>query len=460
MKEVSLKNFRCFHERQTARLAPLTLLVGENSSGKTSFLALIRALRDLTEPLPPSPYAPSVFNTIPYDLGSFDEIAHHRGSRGSRANSFQVGYLATQPLTEQRIIGKHQIRWEFTFGKKATAPQMTAMRVSDRYNTCAEISRSLNNSGQVTFRTERGIWKLKSEILDRLIWNTGDRISLYFMSYFIKISRDNDPSYFRDIFIPSNDSSQLTDQDLRRIIRLADLVWNGAITGTVPHASAPVRSKPRRTYDPLPSVRDPEGGYIPMYFSNLANSEPDIWNTLKHDLQSFGNNSGLFDELSIRHLGHKKIEPFQMQIRKFGSKHKGPMRNIIDVGYGVSQVLPLITELLQADTASMFLIQQPEIHLHPSAQAALGSFFCQVANWKRQLVVETHSDYIIDRIRMDVRDKESTLSAEDVSILYFERDDLDSKIHCLQLDEHGNILGAPDSYRQFFMKETRRSLGI
>ena len=61
---------------------------------------------------------------------------------------------------------------------------------------------------------------------------------------------------------------------------------------------------------------------------------------------------------------------------------------------------------------------------------------------------------------MEVRDNESELSAEDVSIVYFERDDLDSKIYCLQLDEHGNVVGAPDSYRQFFMKETRRSLGI
>ena len=49
MDEITLKNFRCFRDKQTARLAPLTLLVGENSTGKTSFLALIRALwgRDL-----------------------------------------------------------------------------------------------------------------------------------------------------------------------------------------------------------------------------------------------------------------------------------------------------------------------------------------------------------------------------------------------------------------------------
>ena len=86
MDEITLKNFRCFREEQTARLAPLTLLVGENSTGKTSFMAMIRALWDvayrLTDP---------DFKEEPYDLGSFDEIAHHRGGRGGRAETFEAG---------------------------------------------------------------------------------------------------------------------------------------------------------------------------------------------------------------------------------------------------------------------------------------------------------------------------------------------------------------------------------
>ena len=98
----------------------------------------------------------------------------------------------------------------------------------------------------------------------------------------------------------------------------------------------------------------------------------------------------------------------------------------------------------------MFLLQQPEVHLHPSAQAALGSLFCSIAGPDRQLVVETHSDYIIDRVRMDVRDKKTDLKPEDVSILYFERGESDVKIHSIRLDEHGNVLDAPDSYGQFF----------
>ena len=108
----------------------------------------------------------------------------------------------------------------------------------------------------------------------------------------------------------------------------------------------------------------------------------------------------------------------------------------------------------------MFLLQQPEVHLHPQAQAALGTLFCQVAAEGRQLVVETHSDYIIDRVRMDVRDGTTGLKPEDVSILYFEPGDLDVKIHSIRIDSSGNVLDAPLSYGNFFMDEVSRSIGL
>ena len=98
------------------------------------------------------------------------------------------------------------------------------------------------------------------------------------------------------------------------------------------------------------------------------------------------------------------------------------------------------------------------MHLHPSAQAALGSLFCQVAGPKHQLIVETHSDHLMDRVRMDVRDGVSGLKPEDVSILLFERRGLDVRIHSFRIDKEGNVLDSPDGYRQFFMDEMSRSL--
>ena len=197
-----------------------------------------------------------------------------------------------------------------------------------------------------------------------------------------------------------------------------------------------------------------------MYLSTAFFEDKKSWAALKNALEEFGHDAGLFDEISVRPLGKRGSEPFQMHVRKFGRRAKGPMRNLIDVGYGVSQVLPVVTELFRDNETPIFLLQQPEVHLHPSAQAALGSLFCRIAEEHRQVVVETHSDHLLDRVRMDVRDGRPRLKPEDVSILFFERSDLDVRIHSLRLDRQGNILDAPPSYRRFFMNETRRSLGL
>ena len=96
-----------------------------------------------------------------------------------------------------------------------------------------------------------------------------------------------------------------------------------------PFASAPVRSKPSRTYDPSSPTRDPEGDYVPMYLADvLTHSARFEWTELKETpRQEFGKAAGLFDEISIKRLGQRDSEPFQIQVRKFGSKRKGPLRN-------------------------------------------------------------------------------------------------------------------------------------
>ena len=226
-----------------------------------------------------------------------------------------------------------------------------------------------------------------------------------------------------------------------------------------PFASAPVRSKPRRTYDPALLNPHSEGDHVPTYLANLSVEDKTTWKYLKSRLEDFGKAAGLFDEITIKLLGAKGTEPFQVQVRKFASRRKGPLRNLTDVGYGVSQVLPVITELLRRGGVSMSLLQQPEVHLHPSAQAALGSLFCEVASSGQQLVVETHSDHLLDRVRIAVRDGLTGLRPEDVSILFFERDGLEVNIHSLAIDEDGNINGQPPGYRKFFMEEIQAVIG-
>ncbi len=451
-QSLTLKDFRCFHEEQTARLAPLTLLVGENSTGKTSFMAMIRALVDYAV----KGVVPD-FKKEPYDLGSFDEIAHHRGGTSGRAASFEAGFDATSLME----IGNHRrestYHFKVTFENHETAPAPVSKRFACGNDWLEEFFQA---GGPHTLRvgTSRGSWetKMATEPGAPLGFDAGQFPAFLYLTRPSEGDNDqaDDPQY-RD-FKPLDGSPRPSLEDG---ISLANLsIGFRYLRPRNPFAGAPVRSRPRRTYDPSRLTVDPEGYSVPMYLANLYFQNRNEWTHLKERLEGVGKAAGLFDEISIKHLGKRGSEPFQVQVRKFGRRLKGPPRNLIDVGYGVSQVLPVITELLRSDAPPMFLLQQPEVHLHPSAQAALGSLFCQLAGPDRQIVVETHSDHLLDRVRMDIRDAEGSLKPEDVSILFFERGELDVRIHSLRIDEEGNILDAPDGYRSFFMEETSRSL--
>ena len=176
---------------------------------------------------------------------------------------------------------------------------------------------------------------------------------------------------------------------------------------------------------------------------------------LRETLDRFGKESGLFTGINIKALGRYESDPFQIRVRI-----KGPQANLVDVGYGVSQALPILVEAVRSSPGSVHLMQQPEVHMHPRSQAALGSFLADLAAQQgKQFIVETHSDYLVDRLRMDIRDGRS-LSHDDVVLLYFERNGSTVDIHPISIDRAGNLIGEPDTYRQFFLTEERRLLGF
>ena len=457
MNQITLANFRCFRAKQAARLAPLTLLVGENSTGKTSFMALIRALWDAA-------YLNAIpdFKESPYDLGSFDEVLHQRSRRTDGVGHIEAGILVRRELDFGGDEGPYRV--DVRFVRQGTAPLPGRWRLA-RGDVWIEERVDGDSARSIHCATADGEWRQDLPARDVLAAGPRSRmpgaaILRTVFGPFFEWDSNPDPSDFD--LLPSTGPSAVPGEARSQIFKLIVGFVGYGLPGTPqrPFASAPVRSKPRRTYDPARPVRDPEGENIPMYLSTAFFENRKSWEGLKDALESFGRQAGLFDEISVRPLGRRGTEPFQMHVRKHGPRAKGPMRNLIDVGYGVSQVLPILTELFRDNQTSMFLLQQPEVHLHPSAQAALGSLFCEIASPRRQLVVETHSDHLLDRVRMDVRDGRTKLTPDDVSILFFERGDLDAQIHSLRLDAEGNVLGAPPSYRGFFLEESRRSLRL
>ena len=441
LREITLRDFRCFGEPQTARLAPLTLLVGENSTGKTSFLAAVRAICDVAfrqrEP---------DFREPPFDLGSFPEIVHGRGGKGKSAEAFEVGVKGLG--AESQLL---ECCAKFRSGM-AAAPFLSEGRV-----TGDSLWLRWWATGDDSFGFERG--------LDDKSWGIGNfhgagSHEWTLAKHSARLLTEKDRLSAATSETGSYDRRKVHERELR-FRALVSRFENFFPFRSRPFASAPIHALPRRTYDSVRLDDDPFGGDIPSRLASLAIRGDTEWTALKQELDAFGRASGLFDDFSVKLLTDIEGGPFQLQVRKFGKRgRKGPKRNLMDVGFGVSQVLPVLAALFRTDGPPMFLLQQPELHLHPSAQAALGSLFCRTAEAGRQLIVETHGDYIIDRVRMDIRDRQTALKPDDVSVLFFERTDLDIRIHSLRFDEQGNVLGAPDGYGQFFMDEARRSVGL
>ena len=428
-RELRLRDFRCFRGRHAVPLAPLTLLVGENSTGKTSFLAAVRAICDVAfrqrEP---------DFREPPYDLGSFPEIVHGMGRQGGKRQSLEIGVKGLG--AKSQMLGCSA---KFRSGL-AAAPCLSEGRA-----TAGSLWLRWWAAGHEGFNFKLG--------LDDESWGNGD----------VRMRGTHEWTVTRhSAHLLSEEDRSPSEGNYERELRFRSLISrfeNFFSCRFPPFASAPIHALPRRTYDPTRLADDPWGADVPSRLASLQFQDKDKWTALKDKLDEFGRESGLYDDFSVKQLTKFEGGPFQLQVRKFGkSGRKGPKRNLVDVGFGISQVLPVLEALFRADGPPMFLLQQPELHLHPSAQAALGSQFCRTAEAGRQLMVETHSDYIMNRIRLDIRDRRTKLKPEDVTLLYFERDDLDVRIHPIRFDEDGNVQDAPPNYRRFFTDELNRSL--
>jgi hypothetical protein len=401
-------------------------LVGENSTGKSTFLAMLAHVSGFAFPsLRPS------FNEEPFKLGTYDSIATFKGGRFGRAHEFSLGTIGVGKDKTARMIA--------TYSSFNGQPQLSNLELSSRRGRLilqidaetlnARMKVSPRNRHQLTLR-----FNLKGSPL--LEAEGGGPVWPYF---------------FRRAFY-DNKQRKVSGKILREAEELFfSLFQEPRFNNKSVVALSPVRTRPKRTYDVISDEFSPEGDHIPVLLARLFKSD-DISKRqrLIEALSDFGDESSLFKRISVKPLGKRPSDPFQILVSLVG-----PAANLLDVGYGVSQALPIVVQSIVAQQENrpfQFLLQQPEVHLHPRGQAALGSFFSRlVAHEKMEFVVETHSDYLVDRVRQEVA--RGNIAPSKVLILFFDKKGPETSVHEIHLDKIGNVLGAPRSYRQFFLEE-------
>lgn len=450
--KLSIADFRCFHKVKDIEVRPINILVGENSAGKSSFLAATRFLLELFQR-----NKKASFNKDPFFLGAYEQIAHFRGGRFGRASEFS--FKVEGPIN-RRLSNRIRKDADLFGQPDVAAPDSFSVEITFENNRSQPSIRSVNfEAGAYGFKATFGeefsliatVPSAKNITLsDRLIRNVLDPL-VYDVSYLDFFLRDS--QFLLGRRKDAQEVPPLVLQELDVLYELYRIVPR-ALPDEV-YASAPVRSKPERTYNPVDESPSPGGEHIPYILAQMKFFDKKGWDEFSRSLENFGKASGLFRDLNIKRLSDTQSGPFQIIINLDGIKS-----NLIDGGYGVGQVLPILTDLLRAQPGTLFLFQQPEVHLHPKAQAELASFFAQMVKDRRHtLFIETHSDYLIDRIRSEVRSGKY-VKPDDVSILFFEKNRIDTNIHSIKIDNKGNLIDVPSNYRQFFIHEELRTLGV
>ena len=124
----------------------------------------------------------------------------------------------------------------------------------------------------------------------------------------------------------------------------------------------------------------------------------------------------------------------------------------VNVGFGLTQIFPIVVAALSAAEEDILLIENPEVHLHPAGQAMMGQFLAEVAKGGVQVILETHSDHILNGIRRAV--KQEIIEPENVALHFFKpRLEAAAQVESLQLDKSGNVDFWPDGFFDQFDKD-------
>lgn len=427
MEYLYADNFRGF----TNALLPIrdiNFFVGENSTGKTSMLSLLKLLKSVDF------LSNQDFNAEDVALGNYRDIVSVNAADKSY---FHVGLIDKD--NDNRFNG-----FLMTFREEEGIPFLYKYT----YRSEGEQTEFIFFENVVKYRPKKlseakNMMMPMGEIFREWVEEHKTTMAPY------KGYKQFNRREFGDVPLPLL-AFILSRESRRRIPPVPKpIVW-----------FAPIRTRPQRTYDEYSLKFSAEGEHTPYLIKKILSFTTSKQAEMKKfcdSIEAFGRESGLFKSIEVKEYDSKsKTSPFELDIRLNGEE---PL-NIKNVGYGVSQALPIIIELLTKPKNSCFAIQQPEIHIHPKAQAALGDILFTLAlSENKKFIIETHSDFIIDRLRTVYRESKND-NKPSAQIVFFERDTKGNNMHCIEISAGGELPETvPKAFREFFIREQMRLLG-
>jgi predicted ATPase len=419
LTKLRIKNFKAWGDQlwePGLRLAPVTLLLGPNSAGKTSILQTPLVLKQTFE----SPDRSLEINTGGQvtdlvDVGTAESVLFDHATDnvlgfgfGSNDGEYEAVFQrigSTLTLTGLKLMCKGStfgVKRQSRGGYRLAAPGYTPQRNEGR----EDAKRAYRPERAIAFSAEAvaAIGAAGAEVQDLSLRL---RQAIASIAYLGPLRGHPERSYLWNGVEPG------------------DLGKNGENAAHVLLASANSRKKRQE---------GEEGG------------RGWLVEQVSHWLAELG----VADELILERQARSRH--YEILVRRGERKS-----NLMDVGFGISQVLPMLVLSYFVPQGTTIVAEQPEIHLHPRAQSGLAELMVRVAKTRRvQFLVETHSEHLFRRLQYLIA--AGTASPDDCALYYIERDEPGAKLTVLDTNEFGQISNWPEQFFGDAMGETARQM--
>lgn len=457
LNQLRIRNFKSWQDTGCIRMAPITLFFGANSSGKSSIGQFLLMLKQTIEsPDRKAVFYPGGINSA-VQLGSYQEMVFRRDPNKKITFEYQWSLPKHMeigdPLSDDVFSGD-----KLHFSAEIEDPLSDDVFSGDKLDSNAEVERG--NAARHLIQ----VAKLKYCLLD-------DRANHSSLS--VELSRKPDKREYEASASPynlvrkqgrawalkdvvrfygfSNESvARYQNADFMQELNLAqEKLFNSL------YYLGPLRRKAERLYKWSGSAPESVGyegentvaailaardrKISPGYGKHAKPFEEIIAGKLKE--------MNLIDAFRVKPISAQRQE-YEVQVRAKGSKD---WVDLPDVGFGVSQVLPVLAQCFYAPPGSIILMEQPEIHLHPSAQSALADVMIAVIRSKEnrkergiQLIIESHSEHFLRRLQRRIA--EGDVLKEEVSAYFANITGTPATLERLRIDDYGNIKNWPKDF--------------
>lgn len=433
ISELSIRRFKSWWEVKAMKLAPITGLFGPNSSGKTSILQLLLMLKQTVES--PDRAQALIFGdekSTPVNLGSFREILY--GHDTNSRLSWQIQWNLPSKL-EVRDLARPTVA---LFGSSTMGFKAEVAGTGDRLQVINMTYELGDNSFSMSRKTANGdkydltstAQNFKFLRIQGRPWDLPSPVKCYGFPDQVK-------AYFQNAGFLA-DLQLAFEKMFARVYYLGPLreypkrqyTWAGA-------EPADMGQRGERVVDALLSAADRK--------TTISMGKGKRRRSLEEHIAWWLRELGLVHSFAVEPVA-KDSSIYRVKVRKSAQSAEAL---ITDVGFGVSQILPALVLCYYVPAGSTIVLEQPEIHLHPSVQAGLADVFVDaIQRRKIQIIFESHSEHLLRRLQRRIA--ESSLSPKDAALYFCQMGQTHSTLTPLELDMFGNILNWP---KEFFGDE-------